>query len=208
MWNPTSRQFYDTINDRVQNGYLRSWSLGTRYYTPMPNTNISAYTNGILMSAIRDDNIIHYSDTNRFRTIGYHNELYQSNNKLEKGIRCILVVNNLFGIFTGSETFNINPKQGQVFENEFGEFYTFLPDPFLVNGNIGVSHQFKWTYGDRGDVLMVTNEPAVRFFNGTQYERDHSKEAVKITELEQMSPMMVVAYNTNDGVLMWGSNNG
>ena len=52
---------------------------------------------------------------------------------------------------------------------------------------------------------MVTNEPAVRFFNGTQYERNRALDAVQITELQQMNPMMVMTYSTSNGVLIWGS---
>jgi hypothetical protein len=204
MSNPKYRTYYDTVNDIVQNGYLRYWPLNTRFMQQMPNTNIATYDSGILMSAERDRNEINYVDTLNFRHLGYHNKLNQMNNKLEEGIRCILVVNNLFCIFTANKTFNINPKQGKVITTEFGEFYTLLPDPFLVNGSIGMTHQFKWVYGDKGDVAILTSEPALRLFNGVEYQKDRSLNAVTNTELKLMNPTMVLGYSTANGLLVWG----
>ena len=201
---PTYRSYYDTVNDIVQNGYLRYWGLNTRFMRELPSTNIGAYDSGILMNAQRDSNEINYVDTQNFRNIGYYNKINQMNNKLETGIRCILVVNNLFCVLTANQTFNINPKQGKVIETEFGEFYTHLPDPFLVNGSIGTTHQFKWKYGDKGDVAIITSEPALRLFNGVEYQRDRSLDAVKNTELKLMNPTMIVSYSGSDGLLVWG----
>jgi hypothetical protein len=201
---PTYRSHYDTVNDIVQNGFLRYWSLNTRFMQQMPSTNIAAYDSGVLMSAERDVNEINYVDTLNFRHLGYHNRANQKNNKLEDGIRCILVVNNLFCILTANKTFNINPKQGRVITTEFGEFYTHLPDPFLVNGSIGITHQFKWVYGDKGDVAIMTSEPALRLFNGVEYQRDRSLDAITDTELKLMNASMVIGYNTANGLLVWG----
>lgn len=204
MLDPTERLYYDTTSDITQNGNLAVWPLNLRNYDKTPNSNISTYHNSVLMKAVRDVNKIFYSSTTDYRSFGYHHPVFQVNDSLEEGIRCMLTVNDLMCVLTTSSTHHVNPKDSQVITNEFGEYYLLLRDPFLVHNAIGATHQFKWKYGEKGDVCIITNEPAIRFFNGNTYGRNLADGKIQHTILQKMNDIIFLSYSSVGGIHIWG----
>ncbi len=201
--NPTSRKWYDTMSDNIRDGYAEYLTLKTRFYDKLPQSNLAAYNKGLLVLALRDYNKIYYTGTSDVTTIGYHHP-NQANDSIEKGIRCLFVVGDVFSCLTTSSTHTINPKQATVIEDDYGAFYTLMPDAFLVNGSIGAASQFRWAQGEKGDVMVVTNEPAVRFFDGTSYTANLADGKIQHTELQLMNENMLTSYSSTGGIHIWG----
>ncbi len=209
MIKPTNRAFYDTVSDVVLGEYSREWGLNTRYYEPMPNTNIATYNNGVLMSARRDTNRIDYTGTEQFRSLGYHHSQYEHNMSIEGGLRCMLEVNGLMCQFTSSSTYQVNPSGINVIEDtDYGEYYINIGEPRLVHGAIGMTHQFKHKFGEKGDVFCLTSEPGARFFDGNKFGRNLADGSIQHTELQRMGPIMFPSYSSTGGITLWGIKDG
>jgi hypothetical protein len=205
MKNPTERAYYDILNDNRLLGNMKVWALNTRFYKPLASSNIATYHNGIFVTAVRNSNEYSYSSASDFRHLGYHHASKQRNDGIEKGIRCMLTVGDNICILTTSSTHAINPKNAVVIENEeFGEFFLFLPDPVMVNSAIGTTHQFKWKNGEKGDVVIVTNEPAVRFFNGNTYDRNLAEGYIQLSDINLMEEVIFMSYSNSGGIHLWG----
>jgi hypothetical protein len=201
---PVSRSFYDDVSDITRSGYAREFTLKTRFMEPIPSTNIGCHHNGVLLLGRTDQDKLWYTDTKDFKSLGYHNSVNQSNDSLNKNVQCMFVVNDLFGVLTTSSTYTINPKQATVVTSEFGEFFTRLPDPYLVNNSIGAANQFRWSRGEKGDVMVVTSEPAVRFFDGVSWTANLANEKIQHTELQLMNENMISSYSGTGGIHVWG----
>jgi len=205
LMDPTYRTFFDTVNENKRIGYYYNWPLRTRFYKPLPYSDVSAYNKGNIISAVTDKNELYYSDTNENRTMGYYDVNHQSIKTIEDGIRCIYVVNDLFIVCTLEKTYSINQKQGSVeYDDRWGLYYTLLPAPSLVQDGIGVSHQYKVANGPNGEKLVITNEPAVRPFNGITYGPNLAEGSIQQTEIQRLSNNMVVDYDKIAGVHLWG----
>jgi hypothetical protein len=109
---------------------------------------------------------------------------------------------------TQSDTYSINPKQAEVITNDFGEFWSLLPDPYLIDGAKGITHAFKIAYGEKGDVLVMTNEPALRFFDGNQFGYNIADGAVQMTEINLLDAPVILSYSSNNGIHLWGYTDG
>ena len=191
------------MSDVIRDGYASFYTLGTRFYNKMPQSNIAVYNKGLILTALVDYNKVYYTTTDKIQSLGYHN-INQVNDSIDKGIRCMFVVNDIFTILTTSSTHTINPKQSIPITTDYGEAYIALPDSFLVNGSIGGTGQFRWALGERGDIMVVTNEPAIRFFDGVKYTSNLADGKIQNTELQLLNENMITSYSSVGGIHIWG----
>jgi len=205
VMDPSYRVFFDTINKANRIGQLEFWPLRTRFYRPLPYSDVSAYNRGNIVTAVTNRSEIYYSDTNETRSMGYYDVNRQSSNSIEDGIRAIFVVNNLFIVCTLDKTFSVNQRQANVVADlETGTYYTSLPDPVLVQDGIGTSHQYKISNGPNGEKIVITNEPAIRSFGNTGYGPNLAEGSIQETEIQLMSNNMVIDYDKIGGLFIWG----
>ena len=117
----------------------------------------------------------------------------------------MFTVNDLMCVLTTNSTHNFNPKAMQIVEDsQYGEYYLQSGEPYLVHNGIGTTHPFKYRYGEKGDVLVLTNEPAVRFFNGHSYNKNLADGRIQQTELQKMNSTMLLSYSSSGGIHLWG----
>lgn len=204
---PDYRMWKDTVTDIVQSGYSKSFPLKSAGYQPMPDSNITAYINGVLMSARYRYPEIYVSDVTDFKQMGYYNVAFQTNGKLYNGITDMVEVNGLISVFTSTETYAIDIRNSTVRTTEFGESYTIISDPELVSRGIGTPQPDRWTKTDNNTIIIITNEPAVREFSGMSFNENLADGAVQVTYLENMSNTIVSAYNSVSGLNFWGIKN-
>ena len=202
----TYRVYNDIVTDAdLINGYIPEFPYNMRFFQPMPNTNIAASENGYLVTASRDQNTVYYSQTTQIERIGYHNATKQLNKSIEEGIKSIVSSGSYFTVCTSTDSFLINPQQARDFGNaDYGESYFILPEPVLASSGIGSTHQSKWSEGMNSGLVAVTNEPAVRFYDGVKYGQDFAEGAIRRTELQKMDSMIVIGYDPNSGIFLWG----
>ena len=201
---PTYRAYNDNTSDSIVTGTSEFITLDTRFFERMPDTNIAASYNGILMSAKFNSNKFVYSDTKDLSKMGFHNAFYQTNNFLDKGIKSIIIVNDTFVIST-SDTHTVNTRQATPGgSTDYGENYLILPNPLLTVRGIGTTHQSKWGEGFSEEQILITNEPAVRPFNGESFGEDLSRGTIKRTYLRGMDSLVLVGVDKNSGFFIWG----
>lgn len=206
---PTSRVYTDMLQDSKLNSYISSFPFNMRFFNEMPNTNIASYARGILLSATRDSGLLSFSDATDIARIGYKNSSSQINNTIQEGVKSIVNAHGYFTVATGADTYVINPSQSQTIGNPLlGEAYTQLPDPILSASGIGSTHQTKWAEGLNEGLIAVTNEPALRTYNGMQYGEDMSAGKIKRSELQKIDSMVIVGFDANSGIYLWGKGAG
>jgi len=205
VMDPNYRTYFDTVNKANRLGQLAFWPLKTRFYKPLPYSDISAYNRGNIVTAVTNRAEIYYSDTNETRLMGYYDVNNQSSSAIDDGIKAIWVVNNLFIVCTLDKTFSVNQRQANVIaDTKTGSYYTSLPDPVLVQDGIGTSHQYKVSNGPNGEKIVITNEPAIRSFGPTGYGPNLAEGSIQQTEIQLMSNNMVVDYDKIGGLFIWG----
>lgn len=203
---PTNRAYYDTTTDVIRARQLPYWPLQTRDYKPLPtNSSIAAYINGNILLAQRGFKNLYWSDAEEIRNLGYYYDSEQESEALEDGVYAILPVKDLFGVFTETQTFIINPKQSIIVDGDRGNVWSRLPDPYLVDAGKGMTNQCQHVYGDQGDLFVMTNEPALRFFNERGYGKDYSNGSVNRTVISKLKKPVVMSYCDNAGVHIWGT---
>lgn len=200
------RVYTDTTSDYILQGYMSEFPMNTAGFKPMPDNNIAAYTNGIYIAASRDKQFLDYSNAIDIARFGYHNESKQANNFIQDGVKAIIASKGGFSVMSPINTYLINPQQAYTAgDKTIGEAYSVLPDPELVASGRGATHQSKFSKGPDGGYVVSTNEPAIRIFNGTQYGEDMSDGKIKRNEIQKLDSMMLLAYDSNSGVYVWGT---
>lgn len=202
----TSRVYNDITSDAdLIDAYIPRYPYTMRFFQPMPNTNIASLYSGYLVSAVRDKNKIYYSEADELSRIGYHHSTGQLNVSLEEGVKSITNTGGYFTVASVSDSYIINPEQGRSITNEStGAVFFSLPSPMLSSSGIGSTHQSKWSEGMNAGLVAVTSEPAVRFYDGVSYGPDLSDGYIRRAELQKMDTMMIIGYDHNSGVFLWG----
>ena len=204
LMNPTSREYNDSTGEQELSGYTTEFPLNTRFFDQMPNTNIAAYYNGILLSAKFGETSMAFSDCIELHKMGYKNATRQINDSLERAITSIKVVNGYFTI-TSEDTHIINPAQNITGgDPNQGEAYTILQDPILIAKGVGSTHQSKWIEGLPDGLGLVTNEPAVRIFNGTGYGPNLAEGFIQRTKLQRLDSLVLGVFDKHSGLYLWG----
>jgi len=205
---PTQRVYGDKTNDIDLIAQSSFWPLKTRFYKPIISSPVAAYTQGIFVTAVEGNSDLEYIGTEDIYRIGYNHSVYQRNNSLEDGVRCLMSVNGVFAAFTPTKTYQINPRNFEVIEERrFGTYYILMPEPKLIHGTIGTLDQFRWRQAGRGNVVIITNEPGVRFFNGNSFDKNVAVGLVQNSQLSMMDKNLILHFNPTTGVEIWGNKN-
>ena len=148
---------------------------------------------------------IDYSNAIDIARFGYHNATFQTNNTVQEGVKAIVASKGGFSILSTHNTYYISPQQSYMSgDASIGEAYSVLQDPVMVVSGIGSTHQSKFAKGPNEGFVVVTNEPAVRLFDGNQYGEDLTDGSIKRNELQKLNSMIILGYDSNSGIFMWG----
>jgi len=203
---PVSRAFYDTVNDIIQNEYLRYNPLNMRFNLPLIGASVSSINKGILMLAATNSVKVRYTSTAIVSRIGYYNAALQYNEEFESGIKAITSIGDMLCVFTFNTTHSFMAAQAKITTNEFGESVTVLPEPYLVSGTIGMRNTGSWDYAGKDTMVIITNEPSLRFFDGLNYKESLTDGLIQESYFEKFSDTVLVSYNPTRGITLWGTN--
>jgi hypothetical protein len=203
--NPVPRVFYDTVSDVTQNAYLASTPLNMRFYDKLDITALSSVNSGILMTASDRGEEIKYCNTDKVYRIGYYNSAFQYNNNILRNITAIITVGDKLCVFTDIDTYSFNVKQGEQITTDYGESFFIVPEPIKLSGSIGLRNRQSWDYAMKDNIVMVTSEPAIRYFNGNEYGDNLADGSIQKTYIKKLANSEVVSYSATNGVTIWGS---
>jgi len=206
--NPISRVYYDTFSDVVQNGFLSTDPLNMRFYTPLEETSISVYNSGVLFVGSDLTGTFNYSDTAKIYRIGYNQSVFQYSSSIVRNLVSMVAVGDYTCIFTGSDTYSINVKQGSIEVTDYGETFFVAPEPIKISSSIGMRNRDSWAYSDKDEIALITAEPAIRRFNGAVFGDNLANGSIQRTYLRKFANSTVINYDTSYGLTIWGTING
>lgn len=208
---PAQRTVRDYSNDTLlaarrddlsATGY---YYLQTRFFAPMPNGSTYAIESGWLVSASVGEHVYYYCDLANDTSIGYYRVTRQYNNKLRAGITQITGYSGSIIIRCRNSTHRVLLATTQeVGDSSVGEQVTMLVDPVEVDAVIGVVSQFDTTRFPRGGEIVITSEPAVRFFDGNQYGEPYDAGRINKAITRRLDRPIVVSYIHRRGLVLWG----
>lgn len=204
-WNPTSRSYVDSTSDDTLRARLNSYSCYQRFYQPLPVTNTGVITTGFVITSLRDNNYIYYSqipDGYEYLA-GYYHPTYQFTLVKDK-IRSLKVLNDKLIVYCFNSTSTIDVRSFSEFTlDDIGVSIATLPNQTVIDDTIGVIAYGSIQSLENGNHIMITNEPAIRIFDGNSYVLNASTK--KITEiLKRLQPNMSSVYSPLTGYTFWG----
>jgi len=203
--NPTTRNFFDSVDDKQLAARTKSWVLETRYYKRMPDPSFGAVIPGFLAIGQQDFGDLYYCSTDNAHTIGYCHGVGQHNKKIKEGLTELTTIQDNLILRCKHKTYRINPQFATPLgDAEFGESYWNIGDPIMISDNIGVLNNTGSIELDDGTQIVWTCEPAIRFFDGNVYSEDISLHKIHNSELTKLIPVVVMDYDHVLGFNIWG----
>lgn len=202
---PVSRKFNDTLSDENFTARVSAYPLENRFQIPIPNGSVSVITPGFLLVAVRGNNSYYYFETGIKRLMGYYNAAFQFNDKITDGIQSMKSREAIVTIRGAFNTYLVDTSTPvEVGETSVGESVLQISDPQIVTRGIGSVGDGGSVETERGSELLVTNEPAVRLFDGRQYGDNLSLDRVQKSDIQKMKQVFISGYSSNSGAFFWG----
>lgn len=203
---PSERDYNDDTLDATLQDRIGGYSLQNRFFQPLPDCNMGVIVGAFMYVAVRDQNRVYYSqipDSEIYRA-GYYNADYQV--VLFKDIvRLIREYPDRLVIFCAGSTHAVPTN---VFDEEevpeIGEVVAVVSGKFTVDHGIGLLDHGSVQQITHGRERMITNEFAVREFDGKAYSKiDYSYGRLR-KKLMKLENSTASGYNRETGYLVWG----
>jgi hypothetical protein len=165
------------IQDRIDSKQPIYWPR--RYYSPLPSGDIGHIDFGFIFIATRDETIFKYTDIGAKKyTLGYYRADHQKET-VDTHIKDILTVGGTLIILLANKTRGMSPQTASdVGSNENAESIYKIPPSYKIDDK-GVA-LWRSIVFKGGNIIAITNEPAVRLFNGTAWsEINYAKDQVQ-----------------------------
>lgn len=206
-WKPTSRSFNDTITDDLLRSRITSYTCYQRLYEGLPNCNIGVISSGFVFTALRDDRNIYYSQlTEQYDYISGYYHPYHQQFITKDGIRFLKLLRDKLVIYGFNSTrYILMSSYDELDLSDIGIVVPILTQNISVDDNIGVVAYGSIRSLENGDHIMITNEPALRVFDGNIFSENLASKKM-MNELKRMQPNMSSIYDPIIGYIFWGLN--
>jgi hypothetical protein len=205
---PTRRKFNDTVSHTdIVKGRNAAWPLQNRFYEPMADGNAAHLTDGYLIVGVRGGSKYVYCQSSEAFRIGHHHPALQMDKStIKDGIQSIRPTSGGVIIRGAVHTYKLSTENPiDVGNPDVGESAFALSTPRIVGEGIG-------SIGDGGvdsmgndREILVTAEPAVRVWGGTEYEDVNLAERrIQVSDLQKLKPSYIGVFMRNHGYTLWG----
>jgi hypothetical protein len=203
---PTQRRLGDVMSDSRILNRMKNFLASHRFNEALPEVNVGVIVPGFLACGNRPGNVVYYSPmaVNKKYLTGYHNPVYQFDDKIEDDIQMMLQFPDKLAVLCARSTWVVatnNPITQKVPTS--GVSLAMLPPIKLVD-NIGVKHIGSVRAVGVGLYTMITSEPAHRNFDGFKFSENLADKQIMRT-LKKFSIFTVSEYNDIDGLKIWGA---
>jgi len=207
--NPTGRVLNDITADDTLRARKESgeplFFLETRFFSPLPNGKLSAVVGGAYFTAPYKNSEYYYCSLRSLFRAGYYHQGFQYNAKPVGSITRLKEYPNTLSIFGRNHTYYLDPTIIQnAGESRVGEYIPVFTDPRLITDRIGVFTEGNSAKIDNGGEVILTNEPAVRFFDGYKYSDNIADGKVQNTRIASFLHSVVMAWNSRRGLKITG----
>lgn len=206
-WKPSFRKFNDTLSDDLLRSRITSYTCYQRLYESLPNCNIGVISSGFVFTSLRDDRNVYYSQlTEEYDYIsGYYHPVYQQVTTKD-GVRFLKLLRDKLVIYGFNSTrYLLMSSYDELDLSDIGIVVPIITQNIAVDDNIGVVAYGSIRSLENGDHIMITNEPALRVFDGNIYSENLASKKM-MTELKRMQPNMSSIYDPIIGYIFWGLN--
>lgn len=205
-WSVGTRRFNDELEDENLRPRLAGYPLYQRFFQPLPLGNMGAVTPGFMFTGTRDENYIYYSmipDGFEYLT-GYYHPYYQLT-FVKDGIRAFGDFADKLAVYCINST-SVIPLNvtSPVSIPDIGTEITTLAGISLVDSSVGVLDYGSIASIEISKQILITNEPAIRIFNGTTYSNNLASQRIMKT-LKSLQPATSAAYTPFMGYIFWGN---
>jgi hypothetical protein len=206
-YNPTNRSITDYNPDSIIEASGTSYPVNNRFWQPLPQCNLGSIAFGFMLTCARDDNYLYYSQISQgFEYwMGYYYPGLQQN-IFKDSIRAIWETIDNFVIYGSLSTYIIPATM--IIENRddiSGTNTLVLSGQTIVDPNIGCLDSGSIQDIDLGKQILITNEPAVRIFDGRKKQYSESLSEDKISDLlRTLETFTSSSYDPWNGYIFWG----
>lgn len=215
---PTARTYRDIIIDDPEDESvpfnvdqlrvrIAGNTLQQRFWTALSNGNIGQIVPGFMFVAPRNSKYLYYQQMPEGYEylMGYHNAAYQTT-RFKDPINNLVEYPNSLVVRCKSSTHDVPINTwSEVTIPEVGEFVAVLSSQNVVDENIGSNDFGGSVWTDEGVEIVITQEPAIRVFNGQKYSENIATDRI-MGELRKMNPAYASSYDPINGFIFWGSN--
>lgn len=207
---PKTRKYCDVIRDDVHgdDDNLRTrigvYALQNRFFTPMPGGCLGKNTANLLTVTSPGLNILYYcaADVNYRHHAGYH---YASKQReiFQDGIYSVTECKDTLSIKCANSTRAVPINQfGAYVIEKAGTAIITLTGQQMIDERVGVKHHGGVCVIERSLQIVITGEPAIRIFDGSQYGENLADQRIQKI-LEACQAAYAMAYSPIDGVHIW-----
>jgi len=200
-----------TLQDRIESG--SDLYIPRRFFEPIPNSDMVAIETGFATFATRDAAQYYYSQIGDKKfTMGFHLPVTQEKEIASK-LRHLIKLPSLIILVCSDKMYNIPLNaSNQVGRTEIGENVYRLPEPILVSESVGIIAWQSIAYKGSGMFFAMTNEPALRAFDGHRWSDQNyaidsgGNDAVQKLYVNRFDLYagVVSCYSQGGGLKLWG----
>ncbi len=205
------RNYNDFTEDSTLTTYQRRgdpfYFLQTRFFAPLPDGGYSAVKGGAYFVSSLVNSEYYYSQLRElYRTGSYHPSI-QLNTKPVGSITRLKDYPDVLAIFGKHFTYFLDTTvEENGGESRLGEFIVAYSDPKLITNRVGCNSEGSAASIDGGGELILTNEPAVRYFDGFKYSDNIALNTVQDSKISQLKVDTVLEWDKRRGLSIWGVN--
>jgi len=205
--------YNDTTDDEVFTARRYSgqslFFLQKRFHIHMPNAKNSALKNAIIVTSSKDSNKYQYCPVLPLYRTGYFHDGYQQHKVSEGKITRLQEYPDVIVIFGSHFTKILDMSLiNNVGEQDLGESILQINSAELITNKIGVSKVVKPTRFRNNSEFILTNEPAVRLFDGKVYSDDITKHSIREKRLTKLQDKAILKWVPGRGLFLWGTVDG
>jgi hypothetical protein len=206
-WNPTHRNYYDEVTDDILHSRIQDYPCFQRFYQPLPEGELGIVSQGFMFCASGGDNYLYYSTPiiGMEQLIGYYHPLHQYTFVKDQ----IMSINNMPDrtiVYAKKSTTTIPLNvTSSVNIEDIGISIPIIAGQTELKNGLGIKYKNSIKNLDDGNHILITNEPALRVFNGQQYSDNLSYPYIQ-NVLDTMDLDIFADYNTLEGYTFWGYN--
>lgn len=216
MIDPRLRGYRDIIADRPEDGVswtidqlssrVAGYTLQNRFWTAVPNGNNGVIVPGFAFVAPRNSKFLYYSQMpiGYEYMMGHFHAAYQFT-RMKDAINNLIEYPNSLIVRCKSSTYDIpiNTFNEILIEN-LGEYVAVISSQNIIDENIGSTDYGGTVWTDEGMEILITNEPAIRAFDGQKYTDNLATDKI-MNDLRAMNAAYAATYDPFNGFIFWGS---
>jgi hypothetical protein len=199
---------FDNISDDILRSRLQTgnslYILQNRFFEPIPSGNTACAKGGALFCGKYKDSEYHYTQLSTLYRAGFYNPFTQKHTILHGVLTRLKEYPD--GVVIFGETFTLIVNTSQYLnsgDSTFGEFTVTFNPARLVNKEIGMKVGGGHCTFSHGEIV-VTNETAIRFFDGYRYGDNLVQGNINIL-FEQLKNKTILHHNIVNGIILWGN---